>query len=64
MANYMKIKKGVIMKRILKSKNFWILTVYVLFLLMDELALDKKIARIWDTIKVRGLELKNKPNIR
>lgn len=44
--------------KLLKSKNFWVIVIYLLFLVIDHFALDDKSGRIWDNLKNRGLTLK------
>lgn len=46
------------MKKIFKSKNFWVIAVYIIFLLIDNFALDSKAGDIWDKLKIRTLKLK------
>ncbi len=43
---------------LLKSKNFWVIVIYMLFLLIDHLALDAKSGKIWDNLKNRSLKIK------
>lgn len=47
------------MKNIFKSKSFWVIIIYVLFLLIDEFALDSKTEDIWNKLKGGRLKLKN-----
>lgn len=44
--------------KILKSKNFWVILIYIIFLLIDNFALDSKAGDIWDKLKVRILKFK------
>lgn len=46
-------------KQLFKSKNFWVITIYIIFLLIDHFALDSNSGKVWDKLKLRSLKLKN-----
>ncbi|MFV0342731.1 MAG: hypothetical protein ACK5JH_07515 [Anaerocolumna sp.] len=44
--------------KLVSNKSFWVITIYIIFLIIDHFALDSKTGVIWDNLKSRWLKIK------